>query len=368
MPAAQPRGQGVSLCPNPGHAARCVDRWELLSLVTTLRKELGLADRDVMVLRAHLTVLPHGPLNPDGLNVSFMSVSEILQRACGMDERRFRRGEARLEQVGLIRRRLSGNGRRFPERDRTGRIVSAYGVDLAPLLARRADLEAMADMLREQQLILRHRKNSLSARLSAAVRALTATGQSLPAWLDTLRDGLRRIVRRKAPTGPEIDAVEAEINRLEGLISADDGVSEPSSIQPDTQVRPDKAAADDGQSVRHIESRPKERNIVRSPAFDIAGLRNVWCRTKAIREFYPECPRHEREATGVLLDFSRFMKLDTAVVSRALGIMGWEKTVTSLDYLAENLRSIKRPSAYLRTVTDRHHFGRQPERQVAVVQ
>lgn len=59
-----------------------------MSLVTELRQDLGLADRDVMVLRAHLTVLPQGPLDPRGLNISFMSVSEILSRACGMDERR----------------------------------------------------------------------------------------------------------------------------------------------------------------------------------------------------------------------------------------------------------------------------------------
>ncbi|MDO6575183.1 helix-turn-helix domain-containing protein, partial [Staphylococcus pasteuri_A] len=85
-----------------------------------------------------------------------------------MDERRFRRGETRLEQAGLIRRRLSGNGRRFPERDKSGRVVNAYGIDLAPLLASYDDLVAMADWRAEQDRVARARRNSISARLSAA--------------------------------------------------------------------------------------------------------------------------------------------------------------------------------------------------------
>ncbi|WP_280520691.1 helix-turn-helix domain-containing protein [Phaeobacter sp. J2-8] len=253
LPAASPRRQTVEVCQNSGSTAKCVDRWELLSLVTGLRKELGLADRDVMVLRAHLSVMPHGPLDPAGLNISFMSITNILERACGMDERRFRRGETRLEQAGLIRRQLSGNGRRFPERDKSGRVVNAYGIDLAPLLASYDDLLAMADWRAEQDRVARTRRNSISARLSAAVRAVIASNGALPNWVDALRDRLRKAVRRKSTVVQEFDAIENEIARLEALTSVNAKAQIYPGEREPSEVVPDKCPGDDGQTVRHIE-------------------------------------------------------------------------------------------------------------------
>ncbi|MGY3439668.1 MULTISPECIES: helix-turn-helix domain-containing protein [unclassified Marinovum] len=340
LPAALPRGQTEILCPSPGHAHRSVDRWDLLSLVTRLRKELGLADRDIMVLRAHLSVLPHGPLDPAGLNVSFMNLTEILERACGMDERRFRRGETRLEQAGLIRRRLSGNGRRFPERDKTGRIVSAYGIDLAPLLALHGELRALEARRFEQQRLLKQRKNSVSARLTTAIRTLIASGTPLPACVDALRDRLRKIVRRNAPTVQELDAIEADIHALEDMTET------PSDGQT-TAVCPDNSAVDDGQTVRHIESELKDINKTTQPSFNPQTFAQVWSETKTLKEFYPTSPEHERQAGETILEICGFMQLDRTQVITAIAAMGWENTVIVLDYLAEKVGAIRQPTAYL---------------------
>lgn len=334
-----------------------MDRWELLSLVTGLRKELGLADRDVMVLRAHLSVMPHGPLDPAGLNISFMSITNILERACGMDERRFRRGETRLEQAGLIRRRLSGNGRRFPERDKSGRVVNAYGIDLAPLLASFDDLLAMADWRAEQDRVARTRRNSISARLSAAVRTVMASNGALPDWVDALRDRLRKAVRRKSIEAQEFDAIETEIARLEALTS----VYAKAQIYPgdrhSAEVVPDKCPGDDGQTVRHIESKPKDIKKTNSHRFDENLLASLWADTKTLQQFYPECPRQEQTMIKAIIDFCSFMALERDIVIRTLSVLGWEKAIVTLDYLAEKLPSLNRPHGYLLSMIDRYEKG-----------
>lgn len=334
-----------------------VDRWELLALVTHLRKELGLADRDVMVLRAHLSVLPHGPLDPGGLNVSFMNVTEILGRACGMDERRFRRGESRLEEVGLIRRNLSGNGRRFPERDGTGRIVAAYGIDLAPLLARRFELAAHAETLAEKQRVLRQRKNNLSARLSTALRGLLDGQTPLPQWVDDLRDTLRKVVRRKNPALVELSKIENDIARLESLLPHDDTPEDANQAPLCNQVVPDKSTADDGQTVRHIESKPKEINKPSKEKMNIPKLGARWSETSVLQDLYPDPPKTGQDAIRLLFDFSSYMNLDKEIVGQALSRLGWENTFLVLDYLAEKLATLGHPARYLRSIITGYDRG-----------
>lgn len=347
-----PRGQSVDLCPNPRSTHTRVDRWELLALVTTLRQELGLADRDVMVLRAHLSVLPHGPLDPAGLNVSFMNITEILNRACGMDERRFRRGETRLEQVGLIHRRLSGNGRRFPERDSRGRIVSAFGIDLAPLINRYSELATMANAVRDQQRVLRQHKNRLSARLAAAIKALAAIECTLPDWVEELRHNLRKAVRRKSPPIPELNAIETEIMRVERLISHDNTSRQHPTNAPDPVISPDTSTDDAGQSVRHIESKQKKIYSCEPVHLDNTQLASIWSETKVIRQFYPQSPEHERDALQCLYEFSSFMRLDREVTGQVLATLGWNNTFVAMDYLAEKVSSIRSPTNYIRRMLD----------------
>ncbi len=346
MPAVQPRGQRLALCPTPARTRLCVDRWELLSLVTELRQELGLADRDVMVLRAHLSVLPQGPLDPGGLNISFMCVAEILARACGMDERRFRRGEARLAEAGLILRRLSGNGRRFPERDSSGRIVSAYGIDLTPVISRCGELRMLASRLEEERRALRQRKNSLSARFSAVLRDLSAQRRALPDRLEQLRSRLRKTLRRKAPDPSALSDLEAEVAELERMVTAE---SAPPSA--------DSSAEDDGQTVRHIESEPKDRNAEGLDRFDPIRFAESWSRARNIRALYPDTPRRRSDAAAVFLEVAGFLRLDRQTLAQALAAMGWHDTLGALDYLIENGASIQRPTGYLRSIISAYRPG-----------
>lgn len=336
MPVAEPREHGVVPCPTAGSGPNVLDRWDVLSVVTALRRHLGLTDRDVMVLRAHLSVLPHGPLRPDGLNMSFMNLSEIQERACGMDERRFRRGEVRLEEVGLIRRNLSANGRRFPERDRSGAIVAAYGIDLSPLLSRFTELEERLAILTEEERHRRHRRNALSARMSAIVRSYGIA--SLPENLVDLRDALRNALRRKHPSDTELAVLERQLEQAETALNTDITV-------PEDAASPDKTPADAGQTVLHIEPKPKDQNDMA-----VEDMDQVWRKTTTLREFYTEAPATARTAWRVLTDFASFLTVKRDLVERMIAGMGWIDTVRHLDALATGIDRIKRPGSYLETI------------------
>ncbi len=363
MSAVTPRGQAGDACPKHGPGHRLLDRWELLSLITGLRREIGLTDRDVMVLRAHLTVLPQGPLDPRKLNVSFMGVAEILDRACGMEARRFRRGEARLEEVGLVRRHLSANGRRFPERDREGRIVNAYGIDLAPIFDKHAELLLLRDRLDEERVALRSRKNSLSARLQDVLRRLTVLGRSLPDWAEELRLHVRNVLRRKTTAQADLDALEEQVDRIAQeaeTSSTETRVEQPApcpAATSETAVSPDSSAADAGQIVRHIESKHKDLKKEAQNHFDLRRAATAWAQTKNLQEFYPDVPQRERELAGVLIQFSSFIGLGQRGVNRGLETLGWEAMILVLDYLSARTTQITRPEGYLASMLKSYEAG-----------
>ena len=333
MPVAEPRRHGVSPCQDTAPLPALLDRWDVLALVTGLRRHLCLADRDILVLRAHLSVLPHGPLRVGDLNVSFMNLSEIQDRACGMDERRFRRGEVRLEEVGLIHRNLSANGRRFPERDASGTVVRAYGIDLSPLLARVPELETLRAKIEDADRQRRQRRNALSARISALVRSF---GSELPDQIATLRDALRNVLRRKAICEQELKSLESQLSTFEAKREQEQEI-------PTPLAAPDSPPADAGQTVRHVEPELKDK-------YDGTAIAEVWHHSATLRQFYESPPSDQGTAWRILTDFASFLTVPRQTVDHLIAMLGWPEAVYHLDRVATCIETIKRPGRYLEAV------------------
>ena len=74
-----------------------------------------------------------------------------------------------LVELGLVVMKDSPNGKRYGKRDGKGRIVEAYGFDLAPLAARQAEFEAVAQKGRAE----RDRMRQLRRRATIARNGLT---------------------------------------------------------------------------------------------------------------------------------------------------------------------------------------------------
>ncbi len=367
MSATQSRGQTGDVCPKPRSKPDGFDRWELLKLVEDLRKQLNLNLGDIMVLRAHLTVLPDGRLRPGELNLSFMQVKNILGRALKMDERRFREGETRLHKAGLVRRRLSSNYRRFPERDACGKIIGGYGIDLNPLIDRRAELISMHQETTSKRRVLRQKFNKISARFHAFVRDVYGIGADLPAHVAELKKRMRNTMRRSTTTIEVLEALEIEVTKIEvtevgaapcpavAAASAAEKDQTPVSEEEDHCVeyvssarqQPTQTGVDDGGIIRHIESRTNKENLERDRTFEPRSFSLAWMSTKTLRAFYPDPPRREQDAAGVLFEFSSYLGLGQQVVIKALQVFGWEKLIQVVDYLAERIDRLRHPQGYL---------------------
>ena len=95
------------------------------------------------VLDALLSFHPETVLTGEGL-VVFPSNHQLGLRAHGMPMATLRRHLAALVDAGLIVRRDSPNGKRYARKGRGGEIEFAFGFDLAPLVVRAEEFEALA--------------------------------------------------------------------------------------------------------------------------------------------------------------------------------------------------------------------------------
>ncbi|WP_238368685.1 helix-turn-helix domain-containing protein [Mesobacterium pallidum] len=333
-------GDPLRPAPRPGRFV--VDRWQVLQLVKDTARDTGIGEREIAVLSAHLSVLAKGPVRADQLLVSYAQVSGILDRANCMDERRFRRGEARLEELGFVIRKLSANGRRYPVRDGKGQVVDAYGIDLRPLFLRLDELEATRASRHEEQQRRAALRSRISARVSAVKRLAEAHLGHVPEALIALGQEIRNLLRRA--TASLADMARAE-TALEAAAAQWDSADAPERPAPDMPV-PDTSAVDAGQNARHTDS-PMKRNTRAVARAEAVSVPDVWRRCPEVSACFPSPPTGPREANERLVIFSSFLGLGQQAVTSALELMGWARVLIALDYMAGRIETIKNPDGYL---------------------
>ena len=174
-------------------------RRDLMRALRTTRRNLGLSTGDLLVMDALLSFLPcrnratgtDRPVSPDMLLVVYAGNATVCERANGMDERVLRRHLVRLETTGLVRRRLSATGKRFPLKS-NGAVRDAFGVDLTPLLERHHEISHLAcrvEQNREEIRGLRAEALALRGQLLDAADRLT---EAALAFVERVRTILRR--------------------------------------------------------------------------------------------------------------------------------------------------------------------------------
>ena len=328
------------MCPPPRPGNFIHDRWHVLQLVKDTARALGIGEREIAVLSAHLSVLPKGPARSDHLLISFAQVTGILERANCMDERRFRRGETRLEEVGLIARKLSGNARRFPVRNGRGQIVDAYGIDLRPLFLRVPELESLRDALAEDEACRRARRSHLSARLGALRRQVEAGTLILdPQQAETIAT-LARLCRRSQVGVDEFDCAERQLDEI-STEPVQSTSSEPPARLPDT------TAGDAGQTVRLNESSRKE---IQSPLM-------LWAKCPKMAGYFPDPPRTVSELARRAMDFLRFLGLTETAMNDLTERVEIPDLLVMLEYVTDRLGHIGNPAGYLRSMAARYSEG-----------
>lgn len=172
----------------------CVpNKWQLLRVIEDIRGPLGLKSTSLSILRAMLSFLQTDHLSPsqDDAHICFASNAALANRA-HVSVQTVERHVSKLVSIGLLRRRSSGNGKRWARRDGAGGIVMATGLSLLPLVERHATFVAMAQAHQASQRALALLRDRCSAAL-AQLRAIGAQGDLIA----DLSARAKQMMRRK---------------------------------------------------------------------------------------------------------------------------------------------------------------------------
>lgn len=347
--------------------------YELLGPVRVLRKELGLTSNDVTVLTALLSFLPRDRETTEGrtpakLTIVFPSNFSLSDRANGIDERTLRRCLARLEDAGLINRKNSANGKRFPLRY-GGIIRDAFGIDLSPLIQGYDVLAAKASMRAEEL----ERVRSLKAEALALRASLLNTKCVDETQLSSL-GVVRNILRRATLTADAVLQIISELRELGANTPESYGEYQARSTQEantqpsdnDTTCRdhcPHEMTGKNGHNDRQIESLKKElkktvqlthqgnncqKNQKVSMNRDSANM--AWHDFSHVASFFPEAPRTEKALSQILCTLGQFLRISQQNLMRGLEKAGAGKLLLILDYLLAKAEYIRQPEAYFNTI------------------
>ncbi len=160
---------------------KAAHKWKTFRAIAESKDALGVTDRTLAVLNALLTFLPETALAPGHL-VVFPSNKALALRAHGMTETTLRRHLAALVNAGIVLRRDSPNGKRYARRDDKGEIETAFGFDLAPVLARAGEFERLAGeaaAARRAALMVRERITILRRDVGKMIQAGATIGAAL---------------------------------------------------------------------------------------------------------------------------------------------------------------------------------------------
>lgn len=335
-----------------------VTRRALMAAVNTTSRMLGLRPSSVVVLDALVSCLPcsdpktgsDAPITPLTLLTVFACNDTLCFRAKGITDRQLRRHLEKLEAANLIQRRDSANGKRFPIM-RNGKVIGAFGIDLAPLLVRSGEILALSLKLRQQAEELRGMKAHIQ-KLRARCLGLELRDEALE-FVEAVRNTIRR-------AGITLLQARSIISTLTAIIQTEELAPVPSTteefpvvntteceyIHPDAQAHhTNEMTASDGQNDRHKET--QKSYTIKTSAANIA---EIWASLSEIPAYYPEQPSSEHGLLQLMFDFGRMLRIDSILLSEAIATRGVHSVMRSIDQIAAKIDKVRNPERYFTSI------------------
>lgn len=237
------------------------NKWKLFRAVCEARPSLGVTDRALTVLDALLTFYPADELSEERGLIVFPSNAQLSVRARGMTAATLRRHLAGLVDAGLIVRKDSANGKRYARRGRAGEVEEAFGFSLAPLLARAAEIEALAALAVADREHLRITKQRLTiCRRDIAKLIAAAIDEGVRGEWERISLTFRSMTSR-IPRTPGIDELASSLEEMEML-------REEIVNQLDANTKTRKIDSNESQIERHKQNSNPESTYEFEPGFE----------------------------------------------------------------------------------------------------
>jgi replication initiation protein RepC len=149
---------------------------QLLATLKAAAPRLGLSARLVHALDWLFGLSAPQDWETDARPIVWPS-ARLQQEALGLSPSQVKAVNRRLIELGLLTAKDSPSGKRWGKRDAKGRITEAYGFDLAPLAARHAEFQRLAEQARAER-----------AAMGRLRRRATIARKAIVQILETARD------------------------------------------------------------------------------------------------------------------------------------------------------------------------------------
>ncbi len=346
---------------------RAVDKWTLYKDVCEAKSVLGTNDRALAVLSALLSFYPDSELSEENGLVVFPSNKQLSLRAHGMPDTSLRRNLASLIDAGLILRRDSPNGKRYAHKGRGGDIEEAFGLSLAPLLARADEIAQAADQVRAAALHLKRtreritlQRRDISKLIEVAVEE-GAEGDWNGLWCRF------RAVVDAIPRRAGIQELEAILDELVAIRAEVDKSLE--YLENDVNMD----GNDDQYGRQHTESNP-DSIFEFEPALEKSGGQvEPRSRTAEPPKGYPlglilkACPDiidyavdgigSWRELMATAAQVRGYLGISPSAYADALDVLGQENAAIVIACILQRAQHINSAGGYLRALTDKASRG-----------
>lgn len=367
MTLALVRRQSASADIKQGKAA---DKWKVFRDVSAAMEPLGVQSNSLAVLDALLSFYPENELRQDAQLIVFPSNAQLALRAHAMAGATLRRHIAILVEAGLIVRRDSANGKRYARKDGEGRIESAFGFDLSPLLARSEELAMMAQQVMANRAAFRKVKESLTI-CRRDVRKLITAAMEEGAEGDwkAIEDVYVALVGR-IPRAPTLADATAALEEMEML-------REEIVNRLEVQDNSKNCSTNDAHNERHIQNSNSESFIElepssrKEPAAKPSEIRRP--KSEVIKAFplgvvLKACPTisdygpdgaigNWRDLMAAAVVVRSMLKVSPSAYQEACDAMGPENAAAAIACILERASFINSAGGYLRDLTRRTERG-----------
>jgi len=320
-----------------------VDKWQLHRWLCEGKSVLGISDRTLAVLAALLSFYPENTLSETNGLIVFPSNKQLSLRAHGMADATLRRHLAALVDAGLVARQDSPNGKRYARRTKTGDVKLAFGFCLAPLLARKDEIEAAAEKVKADKSLLRELREQLTLlRRDIAKTLAYALDQRLEGpWSDI--STVFRTVVDTIPRRANADELNVLIQKLNEIYAAVD-----KTLKNNEKVQ--KMSGRESQNERHYyESKPDshiDRNVAEVET-DTRSLidKAIPEKTVSLDFVLRACPEVESYTQNPITQWQHlidttdkvrgYIGIDTKLQQIGMKILGRKNTAIVICYLVE---------------------------------
>ena len=345
-------------------SARDVDgkvahKWKTFHAIAESKDALGVSDRTLAVLNALLTFLPETALSPGQL-VVFPSNKSLAVRAHGMTETTLRRHLSALVAAGIVIRRDSPNGKRYARKGDDGQIETAFGFDLAPVLARAGEFEQLAAEAaaeRRSAMLARERITILRRDIGKMIQAGSAEGprsvwagyaqtyallcRRLPrvVTLDLVEPLAADLMALAVTVGKALEAL-VNVDNLRGSDSQNDAQIQNSKPEPIIALEP--ASENKQEAKTEPKSLPLGLVLKACPDITMYGRRGIQSWTDLI-------------ATAGMV--RGMLGISSSAWEQARDAMGEAGAAATVAGILQKAEDVKNPGGYLRGLTQKSRAG-----------